>query len=396
MPFRILKDSSIYNNDKSAAYGDNVMMIDISGEGIYLGNMTSKPDRIAVNNISNLATKDELNKLLTNTELRFFCIEPVVVSINDDVYTYPENTLVDIFLRTDDVFSVEPTSNKSIRTLSAWPGAINTFYPWLNGVQVFDGILFDMNSEDMYVKWNQNNQGQYDVQFAQYTNCIFWSDNPYINDIAIRTNYILYNSFQLPLCYSNIPENTYKPFYCAYGVKSDPNWSNQLYIDSFALTTTATAPFTYYGMNNIGVFNMAIAPIKLPKDCRGLMFYSPAIERAGVFDASNTTNFGAKSGSWREAFGYCDSLKTLYISNLKASLNLSWSPIEIDSIEHIISNAANTSKITLSLSPYTWYRLTDEIKNSAQAKNITLELISTNMNEDGRLGEIGNIYWDIL
>lgn len=99
------------------------------------------------------------------------------------------------------------------------------------------------------------------------------------------------------MCYSSIPENTYKPFYLAYGVKSDPNWSNSDYINSFYLTTTATSPFSYYGMTNIGIFNMAIDAITLPTDCRGLMFYSPAIERAGVFDAAKTTKFGAKQGS---------------------------------------------------------------------------------------------------
>jgi hypothetical protein len=106
-------------------------------------------------------------------------------------------------------------------------------------------------------------------------------------------------------------------------------------------------------MSNIGIYNMAVNAIKLPADCRGLMFSSPSIERAGVFDASLTTKFGAKQGSWREAFGYCDSLKTLYIQNLKTSINVSWSPIDVDSIEYIVSNAINTSKITISVSPYT-------------------------------------------
>ena len=78
-------------------------------------------------------------------------------------------------------------------------------------------------------------------------------------------------------------------------------------------------------MQTIGVYNMdaSIYNMKLPKDCRGLMFYSPAIENAGVFDAVNTTNFGAKSGSWREAFGNCSALRNLYIKNLKASINIS-------------------------------------------------------------------------
>ena len=84
------------------------------------------------------------------------------------------------------------------------------------------------------------------------------------------------------------------------------------------------------------------------------MFESTAIENAGTFDAVNVTNFGAKSGSWREAFGYCSSLRNLYIKNLKVNLNISWSPINYNSIYFIIANAANTSKITISVSPYTY------------------------------------------
>ena len=334
-----------------------------------------------------------IEKLITNTALKFFCIEPVSVRINNELKEYPTNTLVDIELKNTDEFEIITTSDKSIMGLYGWPKALDYFYPWLEGIQIFDGIVFDMNNQDMYTKWNQGNQGLYHVQKAQYVNCVFWSDNPYINDVAIRTNYTLYNSFQLPLCYSTIPANTFKPFYLAYGAKNDPNWGNQVYIDSFASTTTATSPFTYYGMSNIGVFNMAVNTIKLPTDCRGLMFYAPAIERAGVFDASLTTKFGAKQGSWREAFGYCDSLKTLYIQNLKASINVSWSPLEIDSVDYIIENAANTSKITISVSPYTWYRLTDNIKNAAVAKNITLEVLYANFNEDSRLSKIEECDW---
>lgn len=44
--FRVIKDSSIYNNTKCSSYGDDVLMVDTSG-GIYLGNETSTPDLIA-------------------------------------------------------------------------------------------------------------------------------------------------------------------------------------------------------------------------------------------------------------------------------------------------------------------------------------------------------------
>lgn len=339
---------------------------------------------------SNNYYTSEFEKLKTNTELKFYCIEPVSVFINDEERAYDANSYVDIFFREEDTFEIVTTSDSSILSLNAYPGALDTFFPWLEGVQIFDSILFDMNSEEMYTKWNQGHQGQYKVQTAQYNNCVFWSDNPYISDVSLRTNYTLYSSAHLPLCYSTIPENTFKAFYSAYGVKFDPNWSNPAYRNSFAAATWATQVFSYYGAQTIGVFNMdsSLYNITLPKDCRGLMFSSPCIEYAGVFNAINTTNFGAKSGSWRDAFAYCSSLKELYIKNLKANLNLSWSPISQDSLYFIVSNAVNTSKITISLSPFTYYSLLDEVKTAAAEKNITLELISTNVYEDNRISTI--------
>ena len=139
-----------------------------------------------------------VQKLITDTELKFFCIEPVTVTINGESTIYEANSLVDVFLKQSDTFEIIPTSTSSISALYAWPGALNVFYDWLEGVNLFDGILFDMNSQDMYVKWNQGHQEQYHVQFAQYKNCIFWSDNPYISQVDIRTNYTIYYSSELP------------------------------------------------------------------------------------------------------------------------------------------------------------------------------------------------------
>ena len=166
----------------------------------------------------------------------------------------------------------------------------------------------------------------------------------------------------------------------------DPNWASQAYKDSFAKATHATQVFSYYGLHSIGMFDMDSSAfnIVLPKDCRGLMFCARNVLHVGVLDATNTNNFGAKSGSWRDAFGYCDQLKDLYIKNLKTSINVSWSPLSLDSLSFIIDNAANTSAITISLSPYTYHHLTTAVKNAAQAKNINLELISTNYSDDAR------------
>ena len=118
------------------------------------------------------------------------------------------------------------------------------------------------------------------------------------------------------------------------------------------------------------------------------MSAATAIENAGTFDAINTTNFGAKSGSWRDAFGWCGSLRNLYIKNLKVNLNVSWSPLEYDSIYFIISTAANTNKITISVSPYTYNLLGPSDFELAASKNITIALITTNYVEDRRLSAV--------
>jgi hypothetical protein len=318
-----------------------------------------------------------------NKEVRFFCIEPVVVKVSDVEHHCEANQVATIFVGDED-FEIIPTSNESIQTLLAYPKPL-TWYDWLEGVDSFSGIVFDMNELDTYKHWIQYYQDEYHVQKAQYSNCIFWSDKPYTHSpFEERTNYTLYYSAELPLCFSRIPANTYKPFYLAYGVKTDPNWNNPDYIDSYSNVSGATQTFSYYGMSAIGIFDMTVHPIKLPKDCRGLMYHAPAIQHAGVFDAVNATNFGAKKGSWQEAFGDCISLTSLYIQNLKASINVSWSPINAKSIAFIVNNAANTSAITISVSPYTWYRLSDEIKTAASAKNITIALLTGNYQDDSR------------
>ena len=351
---------------------------------------------IEVPSLDGYATKEYVEslvkKLSATLALSFYCIEEVTVITNGVPKAYPANSNVEIVFTDEDVFEIVPTSDQSILSLTAFPGSLGTFYPWLEGVAQFSNILFDMNDVDMYSKWSQGNQGAYHVQKAQYTNCIFWSDNPYVSDVSKRTNYTLTHTSQLPLCYSTIPDNTFKAFYLAFGVNSDPNWGNDLYKDSFAKATWATQVFSYYGARTIGIvghddpdFN-----IVLPKDCRGLMFDARHIENAGTFDAINVTNFGAKSGSWREAFGFCPSLKRLYIKNLKVSLNISWSPVDYDSISYIISAAANTNAITISVSPYTYNLLSPADFTAASNKKITIALITTNYVEDRRLSTIAD------
>lgn len=351
-------------------------------------------NNIEVPSLDGYATEDYVNAryetLKIGRTLSFYCVEPVTIVINDVSTVYPANTNVEVLLSDTDVFEIIPTSDQSILSLTSFPGALDTFYPWLEGVAQFSDILFDMNAEEFYSKWSQGNQGSYHVQTAQYVNCIFWSDNPYISEVARRTNYTLTHTSQLPLCYSTIPENTFKSFYLAFNANTDPNWSNAAYKNSFAAANWATQVFSYYGARVVGFpgHDSPTLTITLPKDCRGLMFDARNIECAGVFDAVNCTNLGAKSGSWREAFGECISLRRLYIKNLKVNLNISWSPIDYNSIKYIINSAANTNAITISVSPYTYNLLSESDFELATSKNITIALISTNYIEDKRLGSI--------
>ena len=355
-----------------------------------------KVNEMFTNLEENVATKEYVHsayeKLKASRLLEFYCVEDVTIVINGISTVYPANSIVEVSFAENDTFEIIPTSDNSILSLNAYPGALDTFYSWLEGVAQFSNILFDMNAEEFYSKWSQGNQGRYHVQTAQYVNCIFWSDNPYINDVAKRTNYTLTHTSQLPLCYSTIPDNTFKSFYLAFNANTDPNWSSAAYKDSFAKATWATQAFSYYGARVVGFpgHDSPTLTITLPKDCRGLMFDARNIECAGTFDAANVTNFGAKSGSWREAFGDCSSLRRLYIKNLKVNLNISWSPIDYASMQYIISNAANTTKITISVSPYTYNLLSQADFDLATSKNIAIALISTNYVEDKRLSEIAN------
>lgn len=362
--------------------------------------ITQLEEREVEVDLSEYYTKDEtedyvnalFERLNSNVTLGFYCVEDVTIVLNNVSTTYPANSNVEIKLLDTDNFEIIPTSDHSILTLNAFPGALRTYYSWLEGVKQFSNILFDMNPEDMYSKWSQGNQGSYQVQYAQYTNCIFWSDNGYISDVAKRTNYTLYYTSQLPLCYSSIPDNTFKSFYLAFNVNSDPNWGNKAYRDSFAKATWATQAFSYYGARTIGIFGHDDPDfnIVLPKDCRGLMYQSTAIENAGTFDAINTTNFGATGSSWQQAFGQCSSLRNLYIKNLTVNLNVSWSPINYQSIYFIISKAANTKAITISVSPYTYNLLGPTDFELATSKNITIKLVTTNYVEDRRLSAVGD------
>ena len=71
------------------------------------------------------------------------------------------------------------------------------------------------------------------------------------------------------------------------------------------------------------------------------------------------------------AFGGCTALEDVQLKNLKCSISFNNSPLlSLDSIQYLVTNAANTSPITVTLHPDAYARLTDEIITAATAKQI--------------------------
>lgn len=72
------------------------------------------------------------------------------------------------------------------------------------------------------------------------------------------------------------------------------------------------------------------------------------------------------------AFGDCIALEDVQLKNLKCSISFSYSPlISLDSIQYLVTNAANTSPITVTLHPDAYARLSDELIVQATEKQIT-------------------------
>lgn len=77
--------------------------------------------------------------------------------------------------------------------------------------------------------------------------------------------------------------------------------------------------------------------------------------------------------AWMNTFNMCDSLVSVKIKGLTHSLVFRDSPLlSLDSISFMVSNAANTAAITITLHPDAYARVTEEIFAAAAEKNITI------------------------
>lgn len=75
---------------------------------------------------------------------------------------------------------------------------------------------------------------------------------------------------------------------------------------------------------------------------------------------------------WNNAFGNCTALEDVRIRDLRSSLSFQdSSKLSLSSLQYLVTNAANTSPITVTLHPDAYARLTDELIAQATEKQIT-------------------------
>lgn len=293
---------------------------------------------------------------------------------------YSANTLVSLDIADNEHFEIV-NPNDCINIIYSWPGVCEKFYDWFMNVDMFCNMIFNFNKMD-HTQWehttSDGSKYKYGVKEAQYRNCIFWWDVAMTN-VNVHC-YTLHKTQECPLFYSTIPENTYKTLCEPYNITNNPNFMNEVFLNSMSISScrsalsyshTRSVPFGCW--QDAGVVTNVI---KINGDCRTFLAWSSA-EDTAVFDCETVTNFGYRlsGGSmYWNAFHECRNLKNLMLKNLKVSVNLSWSPISQYSLDYIVSNAANESAITIALSPYTWYNLSDSIKTTAESKNINLIL----------------------
>ena len=98
--------------------------------------LNNQIDDLAERVIASESYVESLYKNLSSDKvIRFYCIEDVTIVLNGVSTTYPANSNVEVKFVEGDVWEIIPTSNNSILALNAYPGALGTYYPWLEGVK---------------------------------------------------------------------------------------------------------------------------------------------------------------------------------------------------------------------------------------------------------------------
>lgn len=129
-----LYDEYIYVNNTWELLGSAKINLDGYAK---IENIPTKVSQLE--NDSNFISEDYVEtyfkRLNSDNVLRFYCIEDVTIVTNGVSTTYPANSNVEVKFLDTDVFEIIPTSDNSILALNAFPGALGTYYSWLEGVK---------------------------------------------------------------------------------------------------------------------------------------------------------------------------------------------------------------------------------------------------------------------
>ena len=83
----------------------------------------------------------------------------------------------------------------------------------------------------------------------------------------------------------------------------------------------------------------------------------------------------AASATWNNTFGNCIALEDVRIKNLRSSLSFKdSSKLSLSSLQYLVTNAANTSSITVTVHPDVYAKLTGDTTNAAAAALTSDEL----------------------
>ena len=381
-------------------YGEIAVNYGASGETLSIRNSLDKVVTFSNDNKIEEKIEDRVTSLMHGSRLSFYTKDDITVSISDKASgnlkrteSFSANTIASTNVQLDESFVINNTNN-SVLYVYSWPSVCEQWYDWFDDVLAWENTIFHFSDgTNTYIDashWHGTNaQGKFGVTEAQYKNCIFWDDNPMTNNLNSGPYFYLHKTIECPLFYSTISANTYSNVREPYNILLNPNWNNPIFINSFESGPGGARGyqvFSYCNQRSIpsATFtdpDVGTNIITLPAAINGLCAYG-GMETIGTFDATNVTNWLTGSTNWNSPFISCYKLRELRIKNLKASLNISWSPISYESLKYIVDNAANENAITIYVSSRSYYDIDETLFNAASAKNITFTVISANYKDD--------------
>ena len=215
------------------------------------------------------------------------------------------------------------------------------------------------------INTKQGNRALYVAAGAVYNEQTGFYELNGLTDITEEQMRVIYTACGGNPVMNNLVERYYSwsirtniPFHVAIGTNNSP----------VSITTLCA------NCSKLEVFQTTPSKGKLTiKDCVGLFYGCSSLIRVnGVIDIFNSKNY-------TNIFFNCIKLESVNIERINASISLSDSPlISLESLQYLITNAANTSAITVTVHADVYAKIQDETQAdwhaliaSAQEKNIT-------------------------